>query len=74
MLLIDGFSGHEDAGLCQELQDKNIILYEFVPHSSHISQPLDKAFYRSFKAKLRTARHFSAFLRFCLIVLPRRPI
>lgn len=52
LLLMDGFGGHEDADLGDELRNKHIMLYRFIAHSSHISQPLDNGFYRSFKARL----------------------
>jgi len=53
LLLWDGHTAHETAEIVKVLAECNIGSKLFVPHASHILQPLDLTIFRSFKASLR---------------------
>lgn len=50
---MDGHTSHESADVLQLLKDEHIMAIEIIAHSSHILQPLDRAFFRSMKSNLK---------------------
>ena len=57
ILWVDGHGSHEAPEMLQTLADEHIMLIEFVAHSSHVLQPLDRSFFGAFKSHLRRALH-----------------
>ena len=49
ILFIDGHTSHINLAVAEFCRDKNIILYCFPPHASHILQPLDVAVFGPLK-------------------------
>jgi hypothetical protein len=52
---------HENAEVLKEFADAYIDVYELYPHSSHLTQPLDVNFFRSWRAALNRVSHFPLF-------------
>jgi hypothetical protein len=53
LLLIDNFSGHCDIRVSQYAQAFDIRILPLIPHSSHITQPLDVGVFQPMKAQHR---------------------
>ena len=50
VLLVDGHASHKGLDTSQLCEDNGIILYCLLQNSSHLTQPLDQAFFGSIKA------------------------
>ena len=56
LLIIDGATQHHSPAVTEKLKEANIVLHFLVPHSSHLTQPLDRLFFKLFKGELRKNR------------------
>ena len=56
LLIADGATQHQSEDITTALERANILLHFLVPHSSHLTQPLDSLFFKSLKAELRKSR------------------
>lgn len=56
LLILDGATQHQSKEIDDALTKANIILHFLVPHSSHLTQPLDCLFFKIFKGELRKTR------------------
>ena len=56
ILFLDGHKAHEDAELLEACKAANIDVVLLHPHSSHVLQPLDVNFFRSWRALMKKAR------------------
>ena len=56
MLILDGFSGHHKALQKYNLEEKGIKPVYLVPHSSHLTQPLDLGIFGAQKTITQGAR------------------
>jgi hypothetical protein len=55
LLVVDGATQHQSLNIINALKSANI-MYFLVPHSSHLTQPLDCLFFKCFKGELRKPR------------------
>lgn len=55
VLVTDGHVSRYNVSVLKNLSEKNISLVILVPHTTHVSQPLDVALFSPFKTKLREA-------------------
>ena len=49
ILFFDGHGSHESLTLIEMAREKNVILYVFPPHTTHLLQPLDVGVFGPFK-------------------------
>ena len=54
-LLLDGHDSHIDLYTSKFARDKDILLYAFPPHTSHITQPLDIGIFSPLKGNWKAA-------------------
>ncbi|KAH7832352.1 uncharacterized protein MONOS_6029 [Monocercomonoides exilis] len=54
LLLIDSHISRADPTIWREFQKENIDVVTFIPHSTHIAQPLDRGVFVVLKTKLQT--------------------
>jgi hypothetical protein len=52
LLLFDGHGSHDTRELFDILADKDVDFAHFLPHSSHLCQPLDVCLFKEFKSHL----------------------
>ena len=57
MIFFDGHRSHVTEEVIQYAREQNIELFQFVSHTSHISQPLDVAVFHVFKSSYESALH-----------------
>lgn len=69
ILFMDGHKSHQTTELKKILEKNNIILLLFVPHASHIMQPLDLVLFGKFKALLRSVFLSSPLLSYPILSL-----
>ena len=55
ILFVDGHISHEDPAAVQALHERNIDMYELLPHSSLVTQPLDQTVCGTWRSSLRKA-------------------
>jgi hypothetical protein len=64
LLVVDGATQHQSLDIINALKSANIRMYFFVPHSFHLTQPLDCMFFKCFKGELRKPRvHYTDLLK-----------
>jgi hypothetical protein len=56
LLVVDGATQHQSLDIINALESANIGMHFLVPHSSHLTQPLDCLFFKCFKGELRKPR------------------
>lgn len=56
LLIVDGATQHQSEDITKALEKANIELHFLVPHSSHLTQPLDCMFFKNLKSELRKNR------------------
>lgn len=61
LLLMDGHASHRTLELHAALAAAHIDLRHFVPHASHVMQPLDLVLFGAYKAQLKSVCCFSLF-------------
>ena len=49
LLIVDGHTTHIDVEISKFCKENGILLYCLLPHSSHITQPLDVGFFGALK-------------------------
>ena len=54
VLILDGFIGRRDQEAIQLLQENNIQMVTLVPHSSHLTQPLDLGIFAPVKSRAQS--------------------
>ena len=59
MLILDGCSSHTNERFRQFLESKNITMMFLVPHSSHLTQPLDQVVFGLVKRVLRDSATYA---------------
>ena len=55
LLIVDGHTTHIDVEISKFCKENGILLYCLLPHSSHITQPLDVGFFGALKTSLGKA-------------------
>lgn len=53
LLILDGAIQHHSPEITRRLEEENIGLHFLVPHSSHLTQPLDCLFFKMYKSELK---------------------
>jgi hypothetical protein len=61
ILIFDGHGAHLTLEFLQKCEDNNIIPFGFLPHSTHLCQPLDGKPFLSYKQHFRTANNEASY-------------
>jgi hypothetical protein len=64
ILFVDGHKAHEDADMLEECKRAHIDVVLLPPHSSHVLQPLDVNFFRSWRSLLKRVQKFNCTIFF----------